>query len=74
MPSAKGEKLVVLYTPAAGTAEGLRHVIEKSDLPNLWRPKPDCYFKIDSLPLLGSGKLDLKGLKQKAREAAGSEQ
>ena len=69
----KGEKLVVLYADGAGSPEDLRHIIGKSDLPNLWRPKPDCYFKIDSLPLLGSGKLDLKALKQKALEAAGAE-
>jgi acyl-[acyl-carrier-protein]-phospholipid O-acyltransferase/long-chain-fatty-acid--[acyl-carrier-protein] ligase len=38
----------------------------KSDLPNLWKPRPDQFFHIDALPYLGTGKLDLR----KAREIA----
>jgi len=64
----KGEKLVVLYTEAAGTPEQLQEIMEKSDLPNLWKPARDAYLKIDALPLLGSGKLDLKKLKSIAQE------
>jgi len=64
----KGEKLVVLYTEAAGTLEQLQKIMEKCDLPNLWKPAHDAYLKIDALPLLGSGKLDLKKLKTIARE------
>jgi acyl-[acyl-carrier-protein]-phospholipid O-acyltransferase/long-chain-fatty-acid--[acyl-carrier-protein] ligase len=63
----KGEHLVVLTTL---TEEQLSPVIEKltrSDLlPALWKPKPDFYFHTDALPLLGTGKMDLRGIKAMA--------
>ncbi|MBS1369493.1 MAG: AMP-binding protein [Lentisphaeria bacterium] len=66
----RGERLVVFHTaddldPAA-VIEGLR--AEK--LPNLWIPKAEDFVKIDHLPLLGSGKLDLAKLKKLAEELA----
>ena len=33
-------------------------------LPNLWIPGADSFIKIDALPLLGSGKLDLGAVKK----------
>ena len=62
----KGEKLVVLYTKECGTAEHLQHVIAEMDLPNLWRPAPADYHLVDHIPLLGTGKLDLAGIKRLA--------
>ena len=44
-------------------------VLEKlsaSDLPNLWKPRPDQFFHIDALPYLGTGKLDLWRLRKVA--------
>ena len=35
-------------------------------LPNLWIPKGEDFHKVDRLPVLGTGKLDLKGLKELA--------
>jgi acyl-[acyl-carrier-protein]-phospholipid O-acyltransferase/long-chain-fatty-acid--[acyl-carrier-protein] ligase len=49
--------------------EKLQPCLEKlaqSDLPNLWKPRPDQFFHLDALPYLGTGKLDLR----KAREIA----
>ena len=64
----RGERLVVFYTPKdlnpAEVIEGLRH----KNLPNLWIPKPEDFVRIEHLPLLGSGKLDLAKLKQLAEE------
>jgi acyl-[acyl-carrier-protein]-phospholipid O-acyltransferase/long-chain-fatty-acid--[acyl-carrier-protein] ligase len=58
----KGERLVVLHTlPDA------KPVIEKllaSDLPNLWKPKE--FIRVDTLPVLGTGKLDLRRIKEMA--------
>lgn len=62
----KGEQLVVIYTPDAGTAEQLDMAINSSDLPNLWKPRKENYFMVDALPALGSGKLDFKRLKEMA--------
>jgi len=71
----KGERLVVVHT---ADDELLRSVLEKlaaAEIPNLWKPKPDQFVRVGALPLLGSGKLDLKGLQRLAEEppAAGVE-
>ena len=34
------------------------------DLPNLWKPRPDQFFHIDALPCLGTGKLDLRRVRE----------
>ena len=38
----------------------------KSELPALWRPRAEQFVRIEKLPYLGTGKLDLR----KARELA----
>jgi acyl-[acyl-carrier-protein]-phospholipid O-acyltransferase/long-chain-fatty-acid--[acyl-carrier-protein] ligase len=59
----KGEQLVVLYTREAGTVDVLRDIIRSSDLPNLWKPRRENFFEVDAIPVLGTGKVDLKRLK-----------
>ena len=66
----KGEKLAVLYTDPAITPEELWHRLSKTDLPKLWLPKPENIHYVEELPLLGTGKLDLRGLKARAQELA----
>jgi acyl-[acyl-carrier-protein]-phospholipid O-acyltransferase / long-chain-fatty-acid--[acyl-carrier-protein] ligase len=66
--SKKGERLVVLHTLEP---EELREALEKlpsAGLPNLWTPRPNQFFHIDELPLLGTGKLDLRRVRQLAVE------
>ncbi|HUL16855.1 MAG TPA: acyl-[ACP]--phospholipid O-acyltransferase [Terriglobales bacterium] len=64
----KGERLVVLTTiPEEKLAECLSQ-LAKSDLPALWKPKPDQFVRIESLPYLGTGKLDLRRLRELALE------
>ncbi|MCH9023097.1 MAG: AMP-binding protein, partial [Planctomycetes bacterium] len=67
--ASKGEQLAVLYMEAEVDADKLHEIISGSDLPNLWKPRRDHYFKIESMPLLGTGKLDLRALKRLAEEA-----
>jgi acyl-[acyl-carrier-protein]-phospholipid O-acyltransferase/long-chain-fatty-acid--[acyl-carrier-protein] ligase len=58
----KGERLVVLHT-----LKEVAPVVEKlgaSDLPNLWKPRPDEFYRVDSLPVLGTGKLDLRKVRE----------
>lgn len=64
----KGEQLVVFHTAAAGTAERLQQIISEGRVPNLWKPRKDNYVELDALPLLGSGKLDLRRLQELAAE------
>ena len=66
----KGEKLIVLHTKAFDIEEAAKKLAENG-LPPLWIPKRENFYRIDSLPLLGSGKLDLKGLKHMAANLSG---
>jgi len=63
----KGERLVVLYEEALGSVQRLWEILERSGLPNLWRPAKNSFLAVERLPLLGSGKLDLAGLRQMAQ-------
>ncbi len=67
----RGERLVVLYTEAAGDPLVLHSIMEKSTMPNLWKPGRDSYYFVSALPVTGSGKLDVKTLRQRAGEMAG---
>ena len=66
----RGERLVVLYTEAAGEPAALHGIMEAASIPNLWKPARNSYYKVDALPLTGSGKLDVKTLRQRAAELA----
>jgi len=44
----------------------LHDIIAKSDLPNLWKPKAGNYIKVESMPFLGTGKIDFVKLKETA--------
>ena len=68
----RGERVVVLFLPdLEGKIAGLLDALSGRGLPNLWIPDPrDCY-RVDALPTLGSGKLDLKRVGELAREVAG---
>ncbi len=65
----KGEELVVLHLAEAGNAKRLHEIIAKSDMPNMWKPRRDNYIQIESMPVLGSGKLDVMKLKKIALAA-----
>jgi acyl-[acyl-carrier-protein]-phospholipid O-acyltransferase/long-chain-fatty-acid--[acyl-carrier-protein] ligase len=65
----KGERLVVLHTPLNGTdVRQLCQQLGGRGLPNLWVPGERDFYEIPELPILGSGKLDLKRLKELAVE------
>jgi acyl-[acyl-carrier-protein]-phospholipid O-acyltransferase/long-chain-fatty-acid--[acyl-carrier-protein] ligase len=63
---AKGEKLVIVYTELPVETDKLIEGLRSKELPNLWIPKPANFKKVESLPLLGSGKLDLKAVQKMA--------
>lgn len=67
----KGEKLVLLFTEEAGDAGSLGQLIQRSELPNLWKPHRNMLFPIETVPLTSSGKVDLKQLKIIARGYVG---
>ncbi|MCL4693293.1 MAG: AMP-binding protein [Candidatus Hydrogenedentes bacterium] len=64
----KGERLVVLHTLMDGELEVLVDKLKECDLPNLWRPKATSFYRIAEIPVLGTGKMDLKKIKSLAKE------
>ena len=60
----KGERLIVLHTLPEDKLEPCLALLAKSDLPALWKPRPDQFVHVDLLPYLGTGKLDLRRLKE----------
>ena len=68
----KGEKLVVLHLPIERTPDEIVAALRDKGLANLWIPSADGFLEVEELPLLGSGKLDLKGLAAVARERFGA--
>jgi len=64
----KGERLVVLHKLADGRLPPCLEKLAQSDLPNLWKPRPDQFFRVDAFPLLGTGKLDLRKIREIAAQ------
>ena len=64
----KGEKLVVLALRDVDVP-ALVDELKKSGLPNLWIPDAQNFIKVDAIPILGTGKLDLGAIRRKASEA-----
>jgi len=64
--AAKGERLIVFHLPTdRPPAEIVKSLLQRG-LPNLWIPSADSFAEIAELPFLGSGKLDLRHLKELA--------
>jgi acyl-[acyl-carrier-protein]-phospholipid O-acyltransferase/long-chain-fatty-acid--[acyl-carrier-protein] ligase len=53
--------------------DALKEILEKlfkADLPALWKPRPDQFAHVEHLPYLGTGKLDLRRLRELAKAHA----
>jgi acyl-[acyl-carrier-protein]-phospholipid O-acyltransferase/long-chain-fatty-acid--[acyl-carrier-protein] ligase len=66
----KGERLMVLHTLPDEKLQECLVQVSKSDLPPLWKPRSDQFVRVQSLPYLGTGKLDLRKLREIAVGAA----
>ena len=62
----KGERLVVLHLLKDDQLKACQEKLTQSDLPNLWKPRPDQFFRVETFSYLGSGKLDLRKIKDEA--------
>jgi acyl-[acyl-carrier-protein]-phospholipid O-acyltransferase/long-chain-fatty-acid--[acyl-carrier-protein] ligase len=67
----KGERLAVLHTLDDGKLAPVLEKLAASDLPNLWKPRADQFFHIEALPHLGTGKLDLRKVRDMAASRSG---
>jgi len=64
---AKGEALVILSSDRTILIQRLREMLLAEGLPALWIPKK--VIDVDAIPILASGKLDIKSCEKIAREA-----
>ena len=62
----KGESLVVLHVVDLDPVEAER-ALREAGLPNLWIPKK--FRRVEKIPLLASGKLDLAAARKMAQNA-----
>jgi acyl-[acyl-carrier-protein]-phospholipid O-acyltransferase/long-chain-fatty-acid--[acyl-carrier-protein] ligase len=69
---ARGERLVAFYTRADVAADVLWERLGGTELPKLWLPRRECLIAIEAIPTLGTGKIDLRTLKQLALERVAS--
>ena len=69
----KGERLAVLYTDTSITPEELWRRLSETDLPKLWLPKLENIHRIEELPVLGTGKLDLRCVRAMGEELANAD-
>ena len=67
----KGERLIVLHRLADAELAACLEKFSASDLPNLWKPKAGDFFRVENFPMLGTGKLDLRGVKETVAKLAG---
>jgi acyl-[acyl-carrier-protein]-phospholipid O-acyltransferase / long-chain-fatty-acid--[acyl-carrier-protein] ligase len=66
----KGERLMVLHTLPEDKLKETLELLAKCDLPALWKPRPDQFLRVEKLPYLGTGKLDLRKARELALEVA----
>ncbi len=66
----KGEKLIVLHTMADEPLKEVLARFAEIDLPALWKPRSEQFHRIEAMPYLGTGKLDLRRVKELGSEMA----
>lgn len=68
----KGEALAVLHTPAMSMSpDEMNAMLRERSIPNLWIPKTQNYWRVDKIPVLASGKLDMMSLNAMMPELIG---
>jgi acyl-[acyl-carrier-protein]-phospholipid O-acyltransferase/long-chain-fatty-acid--[acyl-carrier-protein] ligase len=66
----KGERLVALYTRPDLAPGDLWRRLSQTDLPKLWVPKREDFYFVEALPMLGTGKIDLRQVRMMAMQLA----
>jgi len=64
----KGERLVVLHRLTPDLLPGCVEKLTQCDLPNIWKPRPDQFYQVEKFPYLGTGKLDLREVRNTAEK------
>lgn len=71
----RGERLIIIHRPLQQTPNELREKLaDEKGMPNIFIPSADSFYETEELPLLGTGKLDLKGIKDMAMRQFGPDE
>jgi acyl-[acyl-carrier-protein]-phospholipid O-acyltransferase/long-chain-fatty-acid--[acyl-carrier-protein] ligase len=68
----KGERLAVLHTLDESRLPDILSKLAEQGLPNLFIPGRNQFVKVEALPVLGTGKMDLRGVKRIVMERLSS--
>jgi acyl-[acyl-carrier-protein]-phospholipid O-acyltransferase / long-chain-fatty-acid--[acyl-carrier-protein] ligase len=64
----RGERIIVLHTHMDMKPDEVCRRLAATGMPNLWVPSPDSFVEVESIPVLGSGKTDLQGIANLAKQ------
>jgi acyl-[acyl-carrier-protein]-phospholipid O-acyltransferase/long-chain-fatty-acid--[acyl-carrier-protein] ligase len=64
----KGERLAVLHCNCSVEIDLVIKELQGAGLPNIFIPKPRDFVPVEALPVLGTGKMDLRAMKRIAEE------
>jgi acyl-[acyl-carrier-protein]-phospholipid O-acyltransferase/long-chain-fatty-acid--[acyl-carrier-protein] ligase len=64
----RGERICVLFTDLGMPVDEVHGRLLAGSLPRLWIPSAEDFIAVEAIPILGSGKLDLRGLRTLAME------
>jgi acyl-[acyl-carrier-protein]-phospholipid O-acyltransferase/long-chain-fatty-acid--[acyl-carrier-protein] ligase len=67
---ARGERLVAFHTDPGLTASELWERLCRTELPRLWLPRREDLRFVESVPTLGTGKVDLRAIRQLALDGS----
>lgn len=64
----RGERLFAIHTDLGMPIDEVCRRLSAGPLPKLWLPSAGDFIAVEAIPILGSGKVDLRGLREMARE------
>jgi acyl-[acyl-carrier-protein]-phospholipid O-acyltransferase/long-chain-fatty-acid--[acyl-carrier-protein] ligase len=64
----RGERLVLLHTSRKYSSDEIWQRLSETDLPKIWIPKRENIYCVETIPLLGTGKVNLMKAKAIAME------
>jgi acyl-[acyl-carrier-protein]-phospholipid O-acyltransferase/long-chain-fatty-acid--[acyl-carrier-protein] ligase len=71
---ATGERLIVIHTALDQSPDELVKALATAGLPRLFIPAPVDFYEVDSMPLIGIGKVDLEAINRFAQQATSARQ
>jgi acyl-[acyl-carrier-protein]-phospholipid O-acyltransferase/long-chain-fatty-acid--[acyl-carrier-protein] ligase len=66
----KGERIIIIHTLPETKLTPVLEKLSQCDLPALWKPKANQFVHVDSIPTLGTGKMDLRAIRALASSQA----